>query len=223
MADSFNDRYKKAAAQRWMAPENAPVPEAVPTAAAMPPTDPVAAYNGQQKLAEILTKAGLLHPAPPAVTSPTSVQYPGSFGMPSMLTRPPMPQAVSDADYAQPTMAPPPSMLDRPPTQQGPMGTLDRSQFLDANAAPQALPPVGAPASTPLTINMTPGPQVDPRTAGGADMAGYGASPRIGTASGLQSAYLNPTPSLAAVFEQEYAANPQSFDKGWLGRLLGSS
>lgn len=133
-----------------------------------------------------------------------------------------IPMSIAEMDFAQPTMAPPPSMppapTHMPPAMNlGPLPPMnaDAQQADDAaryRPMPQQAPkPAAMPQMPPVQVEA-PAPMPDPRTAGDADMGGYGGSPRVFSQNELYG-HLNPTPSLEEIFRREYAANPGQFGK----------
>lgn len=129
-----------------------------------------------------------------------------------------IPMSISEADAAMPTMFTPPAPTHMPPAMNlGPLPPMnaDAQQADDAaryRPMPQQAPQQAAMPSMPPVQVEAPAPMMDPRTAGDADMGGYGGSPRVFSQNELYG-HLNPTPSLEEIFRREYAANPGQFGK----------
>ena len=221
----FNDRYNRASAMRLNS-----MPGMVPGAMAPPqqPYGPAPASYGKS-WADLLEALGMggkpQQPSMPqqSVTVPaTPPQSPSPFNIPYTGPRNTMqsglPPFMAPGDAAS-TYMPPRGLPSLSPPRQDNYGPGPSPA--PSNAAPAA--PRGADAAfvppPGWSANMA-------RTAGDADLGGYGGNPGMGRPfGGIPQVgpydHLNPTPSLASSFAQQYSANPQGFDNSFLKRLFG--
>jgi hypothetical protein len=212
----FNDRYNRAAAMRLNT-----MPGMVPGAMA-----PTAQPYGPAPASYGKSWADLLAPFFGNKPSPRPSSMEGS-----PVLRPQPSQWMGEGDTqrpmpSMPQMEPVPVMPQRASTWQGEGDTVPPPMQRPPQPAPgNAGPPTGANAAFQPPPGWMP-PADYMRTQNDADLGGYGGNPGRGRPfGGIPQVgpydHLNPTPSLASSYAQQYAANPQGFDNSFLKRLFG--